>query len=77
MFLKIEKFADQTRIKTDIFSIIFTKNIQKKYNCRVAMTTIDKYFMFRKYSCIAGCSKARGCCMHVFLVLKIIRIIWL
>ncbi len=22
------------------------------------MTTIDKYFMFRKYSCIAGCSKA-------------------
>jgi hypothetical protein len=32
------------------------------------MRTIDKYFMFRKYSCIVGCSKARGCCMHVFLV---------
>ncbi len=30
------------------------------------MTTISKYFMFGKYSCLD--TNARGCCMHVFLV---------
>ena len=51
-------------IKTHNFFIIFTffcKNIE-----RVKMTTIFKYFMFGKYSCLD--TNARGCCMHVFLV---------
>ena len=55
-------------IKTHIFFIIFTifcKNIE-----RVKMTTIFKYFMFRKYSCLD--TNARGCCMYVFLVDEII-----
>ncbi len=54
-------------IKTHNFFIIFTflgKNIE-----RVKMTTIFKYFMFGKYGC--SDTNARGCCMHVFLVLLI------
>ncbi len=30
------------------------------------MTTVFKYFMFGKYSCLD--TNVRGCCMHVFLV---------
>ncbi len=30
------------------------------------MTTIFKYFMFGKYGCLD--TNVRGCCMHVFLV---------
>ncbi len=52
-----KKFVNKTKIKTDIFSIIFTvfeKKYRKNINCRVAMTTMYKYFMFPTYSCIFG-----------------------
>ena len=32
------------------------------------MTTIFKYFMFGKYGCLD--TNAKGCCMHIFLVLQ-------
>ncbi len=59
-------------LKTDSLFIIFTflemyvlENMEM-----LKMTTIFKCFMFGKYSSCVG--KARGCCMHVFLVMSCI-----
>ena len=53
-------------VKTDNLFIIFTF---LKYMEMVKLTTIFKWFMFGKYSSCVG--KARGCCMHVFLVYRL------
>ena len=57
-------------IKTDSSFNIFSHFFKQKYQ-RVKMTTVFKYFMFGKYSSLVS-KAARGCCMHVFLVITIL-----